>query len=186
MICKIASPRYRSCKTSEYSRLAILSLHHILDLAVTELVAIGKEMLKPLEGDKAWMSHSIELDEISAQYNAFLEVLRSKLRNTSGALAQAVLTAAMDISYTLRSLNDTETFERQEDKMSVYEGDGHHGIAYIFQMQRLRHKTDPTNQNVKDMIDIRDRFIDSIDCVLGRQQIERLTVDGLTFDIDET
>jgi hypothetical protein len=186
MICKIASPRYRSCQTSEYFRLAILSLHHILDLAVTELVAIGKEMLKPLEGDKAWMSHSIELDEISAQYNAFLEVLRSKLRNTSGALAQVVLTASMDISYPLRSLNDTETFEGQEDKMSVYEGDGHHGIAYIFQMQRLRHKTDPTNQNVKDMIDIRDRFIDSIDCVLGRQQIEGLTVDGLTFDIDET
>jgi hypothetical protein len=112
-------------------------------------MAIGRKMLRPLEGDKAWMSHSIELDEISAEYNSFLEVLRSKLRNTSGALAQVVLTAAMDVSYPLRSLNGIETFERQEDKMLVYKGDGHHGIAHIFQIQRLRSRTDPTDQEVK-------------------------------------
>jgi ankyrin repeat protein len=183
MTCKIAFHENRFCHISKYTRLALLSLHHILDLAATELMAIGKQMLKPLEGDRAWISHSTILDEHLAHYNDFLEALYGKLKNTPSAVGQAILTATMDISYPPLSLNATEAAsERHKNIMMEYARNGHYGVAHILQIQLLQHKRSPTNEDVEDMIHMRNSFIDSIPHVLQRQHIEH----KLPFDIDET
>jgi hypothetical protein len=183
MTCKIAFHENRFCHISKYTRLALLSLHHILDLAATELMAIGKQMLKPLEGDRAWISHSTILDEHLAHYNDFLEALCGKLKNTPSAVGQVILTATMDISYPPLSLNATEAAsERHKNIMMEYARNGHYGVAHILQMQLLQHKKSPSNEDVDDMIHMRNSFVDSIPFVLVRQHIEI----ELPFDIHKT
>jgi hypothetical protein len=183
MTCKIAFHEYRSCHISKYTRLALLSLHHILDLAATELMAIGKQILKPLEGDRAWVSHIRILDVHLAEYNAFLEDLRRKLKNTPSAVGQVILTATMDISYPPLSSNATEAAsEKHTNIMLEYARNGHHGVVHILQMQLLQHKKNPTNEDVEDMIHMRNSFVDSIPFVLERQHIHY----RLPFDIHKT
>jgi ankyrin repeat protein len=143
-----------------------------LDLAATELVAIGKQILKPLEGDRAWFSHIEILDRHLDDYNDILEDLRGKLKHAQSEVAKVVLAATMDISYSHSYINEITTFEDEKVKILQYENNNHYGIAYILQMQLLQHKKNPTNRDVEDMIHLRNCFIDSIPHVLERQHIE--------------
>jgi hypothetical protein len=157
--------------------LVILSLQHILDLAVTELIAIGEQMLKPFKRDGAWSSHGIELDNVLARYSSSLEVLRGKLKSAPSAIAHIVLSATMDIVYSARFLDNSNVLEEQTYNILRYEEQSHHGIAYILQMRRLQYDTNPTEHDVQDLINTRNKLIDSISGVIERQHLEELLVD---------
>jgi ankyrin repeat protein len=151
--------------------LVILSLLHILGWTYTELEAIGMEILKPLEHDRAYLRHRKELDDTLGIYHSLFEVLRGKLKDTPSKVAQVVLEATVDIAYPSRFLDNTKTSEDQEHKISHWEGNAHHGIAYILQIRRLQNKSSPTDYDVQAMINTRNNIIDSIAGVIERQRM---------------
>jgi ankyrin repeat protein len=162
--------------------LVILSLLHILGWAYTELEAIGKELLKPLEGGRAYVRHRHKLGHILYRHNSVLQVLRGKLEDTPKAVVHIVLAATVNIAYPPRFLDDTKALEIQEHKISYWEKNAHDGIAYILHIRRLRCKRDPTNHDVQAMIDARDKLIGSIGGVIKRQHME----EDLLLDLIDT
>jgi ankyrin repeat protein len=162
--------------------LVILSLQHVLDQAVTELLVIGKELLIPLEGDRAWISHGESLDYVVASYHSLLSVLRDKLKSASRAVAQVVLAATMDIAYTFRFLDDTKTLQELDQDIFRYTVKGHHGMAYILLTRRLQYNTNPMDHDIEDMMNTRNSFINSIGDVIERQDLK----EDLWIDLAET
>jgi hypothetical protein len=69
----------------------LLSLQHILDWAIEELIAIRQDDLTPLQGSTAWTDHMMSLEDIVDSYRFSIKVFRDKLQQTSSAAIHAVL-----------------------------------------------------------------------------------------------
>jgi hypothetical protein len=139
-------------------RFALLSLQHFLDLAVEELMAIGKDMLAPLEGGDAWTSHTESLDKIKSSYNSMLKAIRAKLTSASNAPP-----------FTNVIGSHKELFE----KLVQYKAQDHYGITTILWMRWLQSVPNPPAFDiVHSMID-RDRFIASLTAVIERQGLQK-------------
>jgi hypothetical protein len=153
-----------------------------LGWAYTELEAIGKGILKSLEGDRSYISHSRQLDDILDSYSSFLENFRGKLKDAPSAVAQIVLEATVDIAYPSHFLDYTKALEDQDHKISHWEGNAHHGIAYVLHTWRLQYKRHRTEPDVQEMINARNNLIDSIGGVIERQHM----TEELLLDLVET
>jgi ankyrin repeat protein len=128
-------------------------------------------MLMPLEGDSTWVSHREILDDVVGIWDSFLDVLRNKQKHASSAVAQVVLAATMDIAYVPHLLGDNAISHKQNRNISWYKDECHLGIAYVLQLQRLQYNANSTDHDIEDMIQTRNSFIDSIDGVMKRQEL---------------
>jgi ankyrin repeat protein len=146
-------------------------------------------MLMPLEGDSGSIGHREELDNVITGYSWLLVVFRNTLKNVSGAVAQVVLAATMNIAYVLRVWDDLEELV-QDRNISQYTEKGHHGIAYVLQLRRLQYSICPADHDVHDMIHTRKVLMDSIGDVMERQHLEQDLLVGFekrsSIDLAET
>jgi ankyrin repeat protein len=164
------------------SSLLLLSLQHVLDRAVGELLKIGKEQLMPLEGWTAWHSHGESLDLAVASYCSLLGVFRARLKSASSAVAQAILAATLDIAYPPRFMDKANAMEEQDKNILKYTSSGNYGIAYILHMRRLEYHSSPGDQDIQDMLDARNTLITSISAVIERQSLQ----EDMWIDLTET
>jgi ankyrin repeat protein len=160
----------------------LLSVQHILEQAVSELITIGKELLAPLEGLGTWSLHSESLDDVVASYSSLLDVIRDKIKNDAKVVAPILLAATLDIGYVPRFVDNFKTLERQDKIISRYTAKAHYGIAYILRMQRLQCHTNPSDNDIRDLLHTRNKLIASLSDVFERQNLQ----EDVWIDLDET
>jgi hypothetical protein len=166
-------------------RLVLLSLHHILDLAVTELENVGKGLLLTFGNDSTRSIHVKELDNIMCCYRSFIDRLRSKLEDISSAVPQILLAATLDITYVPRYVVDSSIQEKKDEVISRYIERGHYGVGYILQMQKLRYHVCPMDSEVRELLKNREHLVSVIGEVLARHMI-RNTLDDIGVSLTET
>jgi hypothetical protein len=165
-------------------RLVLLSLHHILDLAVAELKIIGKGVLPPLKDDDFGNFHASRLDKYLKMYQYPMTALQDKLGSFSSTIAQTVLLATMDIKHAHRygqaMLQDTN------EPISKYTAKGHFGIAYILQMYRMQHHSSPSNFEVHELFESQQRFLSLLIEVLEGHGLHHHFDHNLEFKLQNT
>ena len=125
----------------------------------------------PLKGDKSWTLHAKLLDHIVSEYTSLIAHIRGKLLEYTGEIAQTILRASMDITYTPQFFDEGRSLEILEKTLSPYKSQRHHGIATILQMSTLRYPTFQSDANVEAMILDRNTFIDSLSGVIQRHNL---------------
>jgi ankyrin repeat protein len=149
-------------------RLVILSLQHILVRAVAELTTIGERQLLPLKGSDTYDRHRKELEYVENDLCNAIGDLGDILDDASGATVKIVLRAAMDVAFR----PSAPQLSRGLDAIiSEYSEESHDGIVYILKMRQIEESMTPTDNNIQEMISTRNRFISSIDDVLGWRDV---------------
>jgi ankyrin repeat protein len=160
----------------------LLSVQHVLDQAVSELMTIGNELLAPLKGLSIRSAHGENLDDIIASYCSLLDAIRDKLKNVANAVAPILFAAVLDIGYAPRFMNNVKTIDEQDKIILQYTTKAHYGIAYILQMQRLQYHTSPSDHDIRDLLYTRNKLIASLTDVFERQHLQ----EDVWIDLHET
>jgi hypothetical protein len=168
-------------------RLVLLSLYNILGKALTELKIIVEELLPPLKDDDLWSYHAHHFDQVLSMYRVFLATLRFKLKSFPNTIAQIVFLAMLNIGHAHQYLAVDEHVLKETDILtSGYKAKGHSGIVHILQMQRLQHCRHPSDLEVQELFENRQRLISVIDEVLERCGLQEDFQECFDCDIHET
>jgi hypothetical protein len=152
-------------------RLAILSLQHLLNQAVPELIAIGERQLLPLRGTDAYDVHRKILRRIEHEVCLDIGKLCSLFDHISGATAKIVLRAALDIAF---KPSGPQFPIQLASTISNYTADGHDGMVYILKMRQMEECMTPTDDDIDVMILARNRFTCHIEDALDRHNLQHL------------
>lgn len=125
----------------------------------------------PLKGDRSWAVHGELLDHIVSGYTSLLAHIREKLLDYTGEVAQTILRASIDITYTPQFFEEARSLEILEKTLSPYKAQKHHGVATILQISKLRYSAFQSDANVQAMILDRNTFIDSLSGVTQRHNL---------------
>jgi len=140
----------------------------------------------PLKGDDSWADHSVFLDNVVSGYTSLLACIRNELLEYTGEVAQMILRASMDITYTPKCLHGADSLYKLEQTLARYKAQKHHGVVTILHISKLRYPTYQSDDNVREMILDRNAFIDCMGEVLQKHNLELRDDDGTTNLIDLT
>jgi hypothetical protein len=182
MMRESSSPHVSMPSLKVIRRLVLLSLQHILNLAVAELTIIGDEQLLPLQGEVAWVSHREGLERI---LSSFLDVIRDKMKTISGPAAQTLISAMLIIAYPPQHINDTKKSQEEDKIITKYLEEGHYGFAYILQMRRLQSHPCPEDLEIDDLLEDREGLSFDIREVIEKYEL-RNGMNDLGIDLTKT
>lgn len=160
-----------------------MSLYHILDLAVQELIIIGERQLlfMSTNGDLAWHTHVSHLEAIVKIYCDLSNNLENVLKFASN-MSSAIISTFLNLKYPLRFADRTRSLTKGQTTIDYYAKKKHYGIAYILQMRQLEHKDIPEHDTVHDFLENRDSFINQIGPVLARHDVSpSIYIEGPTI-----
>ncbi|KAH7385510.1 ankyrin repeat-containing domain protein [Phaeosphaeria sp. MPI-PUGE-AT-0046c] len=155
----------------EHDTLVLLSLFHIFDLAIQELITIGDEQLLSLSsnGDEAWHVHAVYVDLIKHNYRRFSRVLEGNLTIHSQATS-ATIALLLELNYPTRFINRARSVTISQGRIDHYVRMEDYGIAYILQMQVLEQAAHD-QRTIWSFLENRDKFVSMIPPVLERHGI---------------
>jgi ankyrin repeat protein len=160
-----------------------LSLYHILDLAVQELIIVGERQLlfMSTNGDLAWHIHVSHLEAIVKRYSDLSKDLEDVLRFASN-MSSTIISTFLNIKYPFRFVDCTRSSTKGQTTIDYYAKKKHYGIAYILQMRQLEHEEIPDDDTVHEFLENRDSFINQLGPVLARHDVSpSFCIEGLAY-----
>lgn len=142
----------------------LLSIQHLLQMAIEEMYEHLLEVFLPLRGHSVWKKLVEEADRRVKPYQNLIYEIRTQVDSMPPATHRLLLQATQDLAFILST-------RRKSDPMFAYESEGYRPFAYILQLSGLRKGMQVKTEEVDALCQNRKAFLEGWSEVFNRYSL---------------